>query len=89
MATASDVTDIYLYYDGKCKAAEFIEEDNCSFNNDGTIHYVQFIEGNTALALSSTGFYVTELLERTIMNLTDELDMYLVDESGNYLTATI
>lgn len=89
MAATSDVTDIYLYYNGECKAAEFIEDDCCSFNNDGTVHYVQFIEGSPTLALNSTGFYVAELLERIIMNLTDESDMYLVDESDNYLTAII
>ena len=84
-----DITDIYLYYDGECKAGEFIEDDSMSFNNDGTVHYVQFIEGNSSISLDSTAFYVAELLERVVMRLTDESDVYLVDESGNYLTTII
>ena len=84
-----DITDIYLYYNGMCKAGEFIEDDSTSFNNDGTVHYVQFIEGNSAISLDSTAFYVAELLERVVTRLTDESDVYLVDESGNYLTTII
>lgn len=84
-----DITDIYLYYNGECKAGEFIEDDSTSFNNDGTVHYVQFIEGASAIGLNSTAFYVSELLERVTTYLTDELDVYLVDESENYLTTII
>lgn len=84
-----DITDIYLYYDGECKAGEFIEDDSMSFNSDGTVHYIQFIEGNSAIGLSSTAFYVSELLERSVSQLTDEYGAYLVDELGNYLTTII
>lgn len=84
-----DATDIRLYFDGKCKAGEFIEDDSMSFNNDGTLHYIQFIEGNSAIKLSPTAFYASELLERVIAYLTDELDAYLIDENGNRLTTII
>ena len=84
-----DITDIYLYYNGECKAGEFIEDDSMSFNNDGTVHYIQFIEGNSRIGLDRTAFYVAELLERVFVNLTDEEDNYLIDESGNYLTSII
>ena len=84
-----DVTDIYLYHNGECKAGEFIEDDSMSFNNDGTVHYVQFIEGNPSIELDSTAFYVSELLERVVMHLTDESDVYLTDEFENYLTTII
>lgn len=84
-----DTTNILLYANGECKAGEFIEGEHCSFNNDGTVHYVQFIEGKSSIYLNSTAFYVRELLERTTVYLTNELDEYLVDESGNYLTAII
>lgn len=85
----SNFSDIYLYYNGNCKAEEFIEDDSASFNNDGTIHYVQFVEGNPFIELDQTAFYVAELLERTIVSLIDEYENYLVDESGNYLTTII
>lgn len=84
-----DIAYIYLYYNGECKAGEFIEDDSMSFNNDGTVHYVQFIEGNSCIGLDSTAFYVAELLERGFVYLTDEADTYLVDESGNNLTTII
>lgn len=84
-----DITDICLYYNGECKAGEFIEDDSMSFNNDGTIHYVQFIEGANAIGLSPTAFYAAELLERVIVYLVDESDAQLVDESENYLTTII
>lgn len=84
-----DITDIYLYYNGECKAGEFIEDDSTSFNSDGTVHYIQFIEGSSAIGLNSTAFYAAELLERVTTYLTDELDVYLVDESENYLTTII
>lgn len=84
-----DITDIYLYYNGECKAGEFIEDESTSFNNDGTVHYTQFIEGNSSISLNSTAFYVAELLERVTTYLTDESDVYLVDESENYLTTII
>lgn len=80
-----DITDIYLYYNGECKAGEFIEDEFMSFNNDGTVHYVQFIEGASAIGMNRNAFYVSELLERVVMHLTDESDVYLIDESGNYL----
>lgn len=84
-----DITDIYLYFNGECKAGEFIEDDYMSFNNDGTVHYVEFIEGNSSIGLDSTAFYVAELLERVVAYLTDESDIYLTDELGNDLTTII
>lgn len=84
-----DMTDIYLYTNGDCKASEFIEEDCTSFNNDGTVHYFEFIEGNKSIGLSTNAFYVSELLERTTVYLTDESDAYLTDESENHLTTII
>ena len=84
-----DATDICLYFNGECKAGEFIEDDSMGFNNDGTIHYVQFIEGASTIGLSRTAFYVAELLERVVVYLADESDTQLVDESGNYLTTII
>lgn len=59
-----DTRNVYLYATGECKAGEFIEDDYCRFQNDGTIHYTQFIEGDTSIRLDSTAFYATELLER-------------------------
>lgn len=61
-----DNTDIYIYFNGECKAGEFIEDDTMSFNNDGTVHYVQFIE--------SLEPYVVNLTDESWENLTDELD---------------
>ena len=84
-----DETNIYLYHNGECKAGEFIEDDSKSFNNDGTVHYIQFIEGNSSIELSPTAFYVAELLERITVYLTDESDVYLLDESDKYLTTII
>jgi len=84
-----DATSIYLYANGECKAGEFIEDDYFGFNNDGTIHYVQFIEGAPSIYLDSTAFYATEFLERVVAYLTDESDVYLIDESGNSLTTII
>lgn len=84
-----DTKNITLYKNGNLKAGEFIEEDHCSFNNDGTVHYVQFIEGNSAICFKSNGLYVAELMERSVSRLTDESDNYLVDEFGNYLTTII
>jgi uncharacterized repeat protein (TIGR02543 family) len=84
-----DITDIYLYYNGECKAGEFIEDDSYGFYNNGTVHYTQFIEGNSSISLNQNAFYVAELLERVVAYLTDESDVYLVDESGNYLTTVI
>lgn len=82
-------TNIYLYTNGQCKASEFIEGDYCGFNKDGTVRYVQFIEGSPSIYFNSTAFYATELLERVTVYLTDETDAYLVDESENYLTMII
>lgn len=84
-----DTKDIILYLNGNCKAGEFIEEDYCSFNNDGTIHYVQFIEGNPSISFNSTAFYAKEFLERVVAYLTDESDVYLTDENDNRLTTII
>ena len=84
-----DSRNISLYGTGECKAGEFIEDDYCRFNNDGTVHYVRFIESGTSIYLDKTAFYAKELLERVVVNLTDESDICLTDESGNYLTATL
>lgn len=84
-----DTKNVFLYANGDCKAGEFIEEDYCGFNDDGTIHYVQFIEGNQSIRISPTAFYAKELLERIYVYLTDESDTYLTDELGNYLTTII
>lgn len=80
---------IFLYTNGECKADEFIEGDYFGFNNDGTVHYIQFIEGSPKIKLDSTAFYAKELLERGIVYLTDESDIYLVDEFGNQLTSIL
>lgn len=84
-----DTTSIYLYTDGRCRAGEFIEDDYYCFKNDGTVHYSQFIESDSSMQFSSTAFYATEFLERVVMYLTDETDIYLTDEFGNRLTAII
>ena len=84
-----DLVDIYLYFGGDCKAAEFIEDNVCSFNNNGTVHYIEFIEGNSSISFDSTAFYVKELLERVVVHLTDESDIYLTDELDNDLIAII
>ena len=84
-----DTKNIYLYTNGDCKAGEFIEDDCFSFNSDGTVHYVQFIEGSPSVYMNSTAFYASELLERVVAHLTDESGVYLTDEYGNYLTAVI
>lgn len=82
-------TSICLYANGECRATEFLENNYCHFNNDGTVHYVQFIEGDTSIKLDKAAFYAMELIERSIFNLTDESDVLLKDELGNYLTAII
>lgn len=84
-----DATNIILYKNGECKAGEFIEDDNRKFNCDGTVHYFEFVEGAYPMQFEYEGFYVLELLERSVVNLTDESDAYLTDELGNYLTAII
>lgn len=84
-----DITDIFIYYNGECKAGEFIEDDVMSFNSDGTVHYTQFIESDSHIGLTSSAFYSSELLERISAYLTDEIDIYLTDESDNYLTSII
>jgi uncharacterized repeat protein (TIGR02543 family) len=85
-----DITNIYLYANGECKAGEFIETDEgCGFYKDGTVHYMQFIEGNSSLKIGSEAFYAYELLERIVAYLTDESDSYLTDEFGNCLTTII
>lgn len=80
---------IYLCKNGECRAVEFIEENCRSFNNDGTVHYFEFIEGNPSIKLNKLAFYAYELLERDVIRLTDELDVPLTDESNNYLTAIV
>lgn len=84
-----DITNISLCFNGECKAGEFIEDDSMKFNNDGTVHYVQFIEGNSSINLNSTAFYASEFLERITAYLIDESENNLMDESGNYLTTII
>ena len=84
-----DSRNISLYANGECKAGEFIEDDYCSFNNDGTVHYVQFIEGSKSIKLDKTAFYASELLERIVVYLTDESDVLLTDESDNCLTSIV
>ena len=88
-----ETTNIFIYPRGEWKSREFIEiEENESYNlsfvNDGTVHCIEFIEGNE-MYLNSNALYVTELLERTITQLTDETDVYLTDELDNYLTTLI
>lgn len=84
-----DTTEICLYSNGVCKASEFIEDDYTSFNNDGTVHYIEFIEGSSSIGLDSNAFYAKELLERIVVHLIDESGVYLTDESGNYLTTIV
>lgn len=84
-----ETTSICLYANGECRATEFSENNYCRFNNDGTVHYVQFIEGSTSIKLDKAAFYAMEFIERSIFNLTDESDVLLKDELGNYLTAII
>lgn len=84
-----DTTSVYLYINGECKAGEFIEEDYCGFNSDGTVHYVEFIEGSSSIKLDKSAFYVSELLERVVVYLTNESDELLTDESDGYLTAVV
>ena len=90
-----DLTSIYLYASGECKAGEFIEDDSPRFSNDGTIHYVQFVESSERnipkqlIGLDSTAFYAREFLERIVVRLVDESGIYLTDESGNYLTTML
>ena len=88
MATG-DLTSIFLCANGECRAKEFIEDGYFRFDNDGTVHYVEFIEGNSPIHFNSTAFYAVELLERAVSYLTDESDVYLTDESGNRLTTII
>ena len=86
-----EINDIYIYANGGWKSREFVEDDNClnlKFVDDGTVHYVEFIE-NSSMHLNSSELCVTELIERTIVHLTDESDIDLIDESENYLTALI
>lgn len=84
-----DEKKIYLYKTGICKANEFIEDGFYMLKNDGTVHYGQFIEGDSSIRLDKHNFYATEFLERIVVYLTDETDAYLVDEFGDSLTTTI
>ena len=84
-----ETTSICLYANGECRAREFIEENNLYFSDDGSIHYVNFAEGSASIKLAPEAFYATEFSERYVVRLTDELDAYLIDEYGNYLTTII
>ena len=84
-----ETTNICLYTNGECRAKEFVEEDYLCFYKDGSIHYINFTEGSTSIKLAPEAFYATELSERYTAKLTDELDIYLIDEYGNYLTTII
>ena len=84
-----DTRNICLYASGECKAGEFIEDGTMSFNNDGTVHYIEFIERSPSIHLSPDAFYAAEFLERVIAYLTDESDIYLTNESGDYLTTIV
>lgn len=84
-----DLINIYLYFNGDCKAAEFIEDDSYRFNNNGTVHYAEFIEGSDSIGLDKTAFYAKEFLEKMLAYLTDESDILIVDEFGNNLTSII
>lgn len=86
---AQNTASIYLYTTGECRANEFIEGSLMRLNNDGAVYYVEFIEGADSIYINNTAFYAAELLERVITYLTDESDVYLIDESGNYLTSFI
>ncbi len=83
------INEISLYFNGECKAGEFIEDGTMSFNDDGTVHYIQFIEGYPSISLDPTAFYVSELLERGVVYLINESGEYLTDELGNRLTTII
>lgn len=82
-------TSIYLYSNGECRANEFIEDDRFSFDSDGSVHYVQFVEDSSSINFDHAAFHASELLERLAVYLTDESDTYLIDESGNRLIALI
>lgn len=59
-----DLTDILLYTSGNCKARIFVEdEDFIGFGNDGSVHGVEFIEGNSILFGSNSVQFV-EIIER-------------------------
>lgn len=83
------MTSIYLFSNGECKAEEFIEDNFLTFNDDGTVHYTQFVEGSPTICASPNAFYVNELIENIFAYLVDEYDAFLLDESGNYLTAIV
>lgn len=83
------MTSIILYKNGECKSEEFIEDNYCILKNDGTVHYVEFIEGDTPICFKKDGLYAFELLERSLVYITNESDLALTDEFGNYLTAII
>lgn len=82
-------TNIYLCNNGECRAKEFIEDNYRKINNDGTVHYVEFIEGYPSIKLDKSAFYVFELLERSVVYLTNESDELLIDEFNNYLTTIV
>ena len=86
---AKVISAIYLYSNGECRADEFIEDNKLSFRSDGTVHYLEFIEGSSSIRLSPNAFYASELIEHDIAYLTDESDTYLTDEFGNRLTTLV
>lgn len=59
-----DEKKIYLYKTGICKAGEFIEDDYRFIKNDGTVHYVQFVEGEPSIRFGKDALYATEFIER-------------------------
>ena len=56
-------TDILIYDNGNCRAANFEEgAEYLSFINNGTIKAIEFIEGSI-LNIDETAFYITEIKE--------------------------
>lgn len=59
-----DATDILIYTDGNCKARIFVEdEDLLGFGNDGSVHGVEFIEGDS-MNFGSNSVHFVEIIER-------------------------
>lgn len=59
-----DLTDILIYTNGNCKARVFVEdEDFLGFGNDGSVHGVEFIEGNS-VDFNDINVHFLELIER-------------------------
>lgn len=86
-----ETTNIFIYPNGEWKSREFIEDSkdlSLNFVNDGTVRFIEFIESDE-MYLNSSALYATELLERPVVFLTDESDIYLTDEFENDLTTLI